>query len=118
MSRCKVCAVAVRREWARSNPAAHRAHVRKWRLANPEKMKIARRRDEGIRRARKRGVAYESIDPVVVLERDGHRCGICNEEIVGDFHLDHVVPLAKGGPHLYSNVQAAHPSCNIKKGAK
>lgn len=35
-----------------------------------------------------------------------------------DFHVDHVVPLSKGGMHGYTNVQPAHPRCNMRKGAK
>jgi 5-methylcytosine-specific restriction endonuclease McrA len=32
--------------------------------------------------------------------------------------MDHVVPLARGGDHLYSNVAVSHPLCNRRKGAK
>lgn len=31
---------------------------------------------------------------------------------------DNIVPLSKGGPHTWDNVQAAHFSCNIKKSNK
>lgn len=31
--------------------------------------------------------------------------------------IDHIVPLSKGGPHLWSNVQVACAECNIAKGA-
>jgi 5-methylcytosine-specific restriction endonuclease McrA len=47
----------------------------------------------------------------------GGRCGICCEFIEGDFHVDHVIPLARGGQHGYVNVQPAHPRCNLVKGA-
>jgi 5-methylcytosine-specific restriction endonuclease McrA len=33
-------------------------------------------------------------------------------------HLDHIVPLARGGEHSYANTQPAHPTCNRRKGAK
>ena len=32
--------------------------------------------------------------------------------------LDHVIPLAHGGPHTYSNVQAAHLRCNREAGSR
>jgi 5-methylcytosine-specific restriction endonuclease McrA len=33
-----------------------------------------------------------------------------------NFHVDHIVPICKGGEHTYANVQPAHPICNISKG--
>jgi 5-methylcytosine-specific restriction endonuclease McrA len=60
----------------------------------------------------------EAVDALTVLERDDGVCGICGEDIdPTDFHVDHILPLARGGPHVYSNVQIAHPECNIRKGA-
>jgi 5-methylcytosine-specific restriction endonuclease McrA len=67
--------------------------------------------------------------------RDRHRtaiartkppCGICGEAIdytlphldPMSFVVDHVIPLALGGPDVVSNKQAAHRACNRDKGAK
>lgn len=74
-------------------------------------------------RARRYGVEYEPIRPTEVFARDGYRCGICGEMAERDQKvphpraptLDHVVPMSKGGPHLYSNVQCAHFRCNYLK---
>jgi len=32
-------------------------------------------------------------------------------------HIDHVMPLSKGGPDTLENVRPAHGSCNVKKQA-
>jgi 5-methylcytosine-specific restriction endonuclease McrA len=32
--------------------------------------------------------------------------------------IDHILPLARGGTHEPSNVQAAHFGCNAAKGAR
>ena len=78
------------------------------------------------RRARKRAVAYESIDPIAVFERDDWRCHICGgitlPSLRGSIEpdapeLDHVVALANGGSHTYSNVACSHRRCNQEKGA-
>jgi 5-methylcytosine-specific restriction endonuclease McrA len=58
-----------------------------------------------------------------VYERDGWRCGICHRLVKRDAKaphplspsLDHIVPLAAGGPHSYANVQCAHFICNSLK---
>lgn len=75
-------------------------------------------------RARFFGVQYEPIDRRRVYERDRWRCGLCGKGVRRDVKaphplspsLDHVVPLSRGGDHLYANVQCAHFKCNWMKG--
>ena len=59
--------------------------------------------------------------------RRGHpACAICGEPIdytlpyldPGEFVVDHIVPLSKGGADRIENKQAAHRSCNRAKGAR
>lgn len=70
------------------------------------------------RRARKIASFVEKIDPLRVYEMHGGACGICKEFVPEDsFHVDHVVPLSKGGLHGYTNVVPAHAHCNLVKGA-
>lgn len=73
------------------------------------------------RRARRLRAGF--VEPVrrsVVFERANGICGICGESVCRDdkWHIDHVVPLAKGGVHSYDNVQLAHAACNLAKHAK
>jgi 5-methylcytosine-specific restriction endonuclease McrA len=35
-----------------------------------------------------------------------------------DVHIDHIVPYSLGGPDELYNLQVAHSSCNIRKGAR
>jgi 5-methylcytosine-specific restriction endonuclease McrA len=41
---------------------------------------------------------------------------------IGDWllglHIDHLIPIAKGGPDTLDNVRPAHALCNLKKGSK
>jgi 5-methylcytosine-specific restriction endonuclease McrA len=61
----------------------------------------------------------EPIDEAVIYVRDGGLCGICGEPVAPEeVTLDHVVPLARGGPHAPTNVQIAHHLCNCTKGAR
>lgn len=90
-----------------------------WRSENPDKHAMNNHRY----RARRRGAYVEPVDRVVVLERDGWRCGICGKRIPKhakypdpeSASIDHVVPLSKGGTHEMKNVQAAHLICNALK---
>jgi len=48
-----------------------------------------------------------------------HYCTYCDAEIRGkDCCVDHIIPLARGGRHVASNLCLACRSCNSKKGAK
>lgn len=75
------------------------------------------------KRARKYGVAYEPINKQRVFVRDGWRCGICREPVdkrlkfphPRSASLDHVLPMSRGGDHVYANVQCSHLECNSRK---
>ena len=47
-----------------------------------------------------------------VLARDGGRCQYCGDAAAS---IDHVVPRARGGTHVWENVVAACLRCNGKK---
>jgi 5-methylcytosine-specific restriction endonuclease McrA len=75
-------------------------------------------------RVRRFLVEYEYVNPNKVFERDGWICQLCGKktpkERRGSFRsnapeLDHRIPISKGGPHLYSNLQCACRACNAKK---
>ena len=68
------------------------------------------------RDAAKRGVFAEVVDRVKVWERDSGICYLCGEQArMDDFHLDHMIPLARGGSHTVLNCKVAHPRCNTSK---
>lgn len=106
-------------KWRASNPEKISAKQRAYREANPEMAAAENRRTASARRARQRSAFVEHVDPRRVFERDHGICGICNELVDPiDFHVDHVIPLARGGEHSYANTQTAHPACNMSKGYK
>ena len=48
-----------------------------------------------------------------VFARDGHRCQYCGAAAE---NIDHVVPRARGGLHVWENVVASCRPCNARKG--
>ena len=120
---------ALARAWANQNPARRRAIGRKWAEENPEKCRASRKKWEeanpdhprsgNTRRARKKGVPREWWRPADILERDGGRCGLCGDQVdPNNFHVDHVLPISRGGDDTKSNLQLAHPPGNHKKSFK
>jgi hypothetical protein len=52
-----------------------------------------------------------------VLARDGNACRYCGN-MDGPFHMDHVMPVSKGGPTNQGNLVTACETCNLRKGAE
>ena len=125
------------KKWIKANPDRARATmtkcVREWRKANPKrdkvttaryqqsvKGKIAKRKVDHIRRARMKQVECEKVEIILVLQQSNKQCGICKRALDYEqepYHIDHIIPLAKGGGHVMTNLQLAHPKCNMQKGS-
>jgi len=106
----------------------YRSEIRaKWKVdyhADPERFKISGR----VRRAREKQVPFERYRFQDVLAKWGSDCHICGLAIDLEaprqmstpgwelgLHLDHVIPISKGGPDTLENVKPSHGMCNIKK---
>jgi len=84
-------------------------------------------RNGHMRRARLRAVLVVKFDPLEVLQRDGWKCQICGIDTPKELRgvkvrnaptLDHIVPIAIGGPHSPENTRCACLKCNCSKGAR
>jgi hypothetical protein len=57
----------------------------------------------------------------VVVRRAGSRCEYCGLSQAGleaQFHVDHIEPVASGGPTVVENLALACVSCSLRKGAR
>ncbi len=52
-----------------------------------------------------------------VFRRDNYRCQYCGQESA-HLTIDHVVPRRSGGGHAWTNLVAACPACNRRKGSR
>lgn len=104
--------------WRREQRALGREKLPVWneqRKANYQK-----------RRAQKLQLPADNIRPLDVYERDAWVCGICSDPVDNTLawpdpmspSLDHILPLSLGGHHVLENVQLAHLTCNVSKGAR
>ena len=54
-----------------------------------------------------------------VWVRDNGRCQLCRKAVAFNaMHLDHKIPLSRGGAHSMVNVQTACAACNLSKHSK
>ena len=46
-------------------------------------------------------------------------CRRCHRNLaITGYHVDHIVPIARGGMNVVGNIQLLCPSCNLRKGSK
>lgn len=86
------------REWWTNNPAKHRLYQANRRFRQQQ------------------GPGVSERDWLRLVRRYGGRCAYCGA--LCDPHMDHVIPLKRGGRHSIGNVLPACRSCNTSKNAR
>jgi hypothetical protein len=96
--------------WRKNNPKKAIASSRAWQIANPDKVRIIKSR----RRANK----INQLHPDHDIEIEKQLINKARElEVLHDikYHVDHIWPLSKGGPHHHDNLQVISQSLNNQK---
>lgn len=129
------------RNWRKKNAEHRSEYLKKYREDNKEtiayKSKLRRNRniEAARRRARefqkknpelfrkhsaKRRATLNTVDVRIVTQKDllkmlSKSCAYCNEP---SEHIDHIIPLSRGGRHSIGNLTGACKPCNLSKGSK
>ena len=132
-SECRVCekknAWGFTKAWREKNADRYAATKRAWSRTEQAKATAAawidRNRDAVnlYNRAKRKlavGIQAKAIVEHVqkLLEKQKGKCVVCLVDIVGAYHIDHIVPLKTGGRSEIGNLQLLCQSCNCSKGAK
>jgi len=89
---------------------------KKWRKDNPEKSRaLVRNRRSRIKKCDGRHTGQDVID---ILHSQNFLCNACGIDISKKYHVDHIIPIAKGGSNWPSNLQCLCVDCNLRKGSK
>lgn len=142
---CKTCRSAYMGGLYASKADEVKARMSEYRAANPgrvresERKRYAKHREKRIalavdavhaRRARMfSGEVDKGITATRLRERDGDECCYCG--VVLDFErkprgqgvghgatIEHIIPISRGGAHVWENVTLACRDCNFQKGSR
>jgi len=108
--------------WREANPEKVREYKRAYKLRNPDKDRQYYEQNKWryeISRAKRRAIKAKASIYVItakdvskIMSRPCIYCGAKAE------HLEHVIPLSRGGLHSIGNLAPACAKCNLSKGAK
>jgi 5-methylcytosine-specific restriction endonuclease McrA len=99
-----------------ANREVLREKRREYHRSNPQKAKAKKAK----RRAMEKGAKGKTTaSQISFLQKTlNYRCVYCNEPLGTDWHLDHLVPLSKGGTNYPNNLVPSCAKCNLQKGRK
>ena len=95
-----------------ANPERNKKRLREYRAEHPEKFLIYNQN----RAARKKAApgTHTAQDIQAQFQRQKGKCYYCHKHLT-KYHVDHVIPLSRGGSNDPSNLVIACPLCNQKK---
>ncbi len=105
-------------EYQQKNKEKIRERTKRYRKNNPGKINaLVAKRNSKMKVPIKQ---IELIRSIYMLASSNEKktCYYCQKDFTIPVHVDHVIPLAKGGPHSIENLCLACPKCNITKNAK
>lgn len=105
---------------------AQRARNAAWRANRDAKKRAIARIDRPVgvtsnlryRRIRENGGRLSSGLVEYLMSHQQGLCACCGKALGGSYHLDHILPVAKGGRNSDENMQLLLPACNQTKHAK
>lgn len=110
------------RMWKAANRDAVNQKERARYAANIDRSRSNSRINGANRRARLLAVGgtFSISDVKAIFKRQRGRCAspVCRKLLRKRFHIDHIVPVSRGGPNWPKNLQLLCATCNASKGAK
>ena len=122
---------AYQAQWRAENRERHEASRAAWSAENADRIKghrrasymknTAKEKHEATLRQRNLREQYDALDPqdqarIDSIYAEGHELN--KRDGANTWHIDHIIPLAKGGAHHPDNLQILPAKENLSKGAR
>ena len=107
----------VSRAWYEANKSERAITVAAWRAKNKFRTRAIR---HNYLAKRKSGGTHTAADILSLFDAQKGKCAYswCRKDLKSAYHVDHVMPISKGGTNDRRNLQLLCPTCNLKKNAK
>lgn len=111
---------AYMRQWHRKHPERGKEKREKLKREHPERYRAYYKQGEARRRARERAAdgCFTTQDILTQYKHQRGKCYYCGKKVGKVYHVDHVVPLSRGGSNGPENIVIACPTCNMRKASK
>ena len=101
------------KRWRAANKELCRQMKKAWRKANPDTARASNRNRRALQRQAEGSHTATDIKRIFSDQRG--RCGYCRKPIKSRYHVDHIVPLSRGGSNWPKNIQLLCAPCNMQK---
>jgi hypothetical protein len=105
--------------WRKKNPTKYKENLENWIKENPDKYKLITAKGNSKRRAAEKNNTPDLTHNQKLIIETIYLQRIRLEKRLGiPFHVDHVIPISKGGLHIPSNLQVLPAKLNLKKNSR
>lgn len=111
----------VKDAWRAKNRERIRQQERAYRLSHPESFRASKLKRRALEMSTNGVHSADDIRALIAGQTDKKgvlRCWYCSKACDDKYHIDHFIPLAKGGTNDAGNLRISCPLCNRRKAAK
>lgn len=117
-SYCKKCNSLWFHERNKTDPDKRKAYRPAYKLTPEQKKENKRVCNHMQHQARRAaGPAPHRFDVGRMICMQDDRCTYCGTQLGKNYHIDHMLPVSRGGTNDLDNLQLLCPKCNMQKGA-
>lgn len=97
----------------------HFSKHREWRVQYQKTHKEQKRANNRKRRALKKTSGTFTPQQIKQqYQRQKGKCYYCKKQVGKEYHIEHVIPISRGGSNDISNIVVSCPTCNMRKQGK
>jgi len=105
--------------WRKKNPTKYKENLENWIKENPDKYKLITAKGNSKRRAAEKNNTPDLTHNQKLIIETIYLQRIRLEKRFGlQFHVDHIIPISKGGLHIPSNLQVLPAKLNLQKNSQ